>query len=91
MHRRGRGFFADAFAFMLFVGAIILVWGIVSYALAYIRPKTIDPAVSAWPSLGVLFQRLDWQWVWIPVVIIVGGIIYIIVRAQDTEGNMYRI
>lgn len=91
MRRRARGFFADALAFMLFVGAVISLWGIVSYALAYIRPKTIDPAVSAWPSLGTLFQRLDWQWAWIPIILIIGGIIYIIVRAQDTEGNIYRI
>jgi len=91
VRRRGRGFFADALAFMLFVAAVILLWGIASYGLAFIRPKTIDPAVSAWPDLGPLFQRLDWQWVWIPIILIIGGIIYIIVRAQDTEGNIYRI
>ncbi len=91
MRRRGRGFFADALAFMLFVAAVILLWGIASYGLASLRQKIIDPAVSAWPDLLPLFQHLDWQWVWIPVILIIGGIIYIIVRAQDTEGNIYRI
>jgi len=91
VQRRGRGFFATAFMFMIFVFALIMLWGFLSYALATVRPNVVDPAVEAWPFLSTLFDRLDWQWVWIPVVAILGGAAYVIIRSQDDEGNYYRI
>ena len=89
--RRGRGYFATAVLFMIFVFVLINLWGFMSYLLAKLRPATIDPAVQSWPWVSTLFDRLDWQWAWIPVILIIGGVIYEIVRAQDNEGNYYRI
>ena len=91
MKRPARGFFATVILAMIFIYVMINIWGFLSYLLAKLRPLVIDPAIEAWPFVAVLFQRLDWQWVWIPVIFTIGVIIFVIVRAQDKEGNIYRI